>query len=381
MRNDRSVANSAYTWVEHCDWIPAILTGTTKSEDIKRSRCAAGHKALWHDEWGGLPSESFFSGIEPQLSGLKNRLYSKTYTSDKSAGTITQEWAEKLGLKNDVIIGVGGFDAHFGAVGGEIKPKCLSKVIGTSTCDMIVIPKSEIKGKLVEGISGQVDGSIIPGLIGLEAGQSAFGDIYAWFRDILLWPFDTFLDKNQYLQIKSQILPELANQALKIKIDDSAPIALDWMNGRRTPDANPRLKGVLTGLTLGTDAPKIFRALVESTAFGSKKIIDRFVSEGIGIEQIYATGGVAKKSGFVMQILADVLNMPIKIIKSEQTCALGAAMFAAVVAGIYKTVEEAQQKMGSGIEKEYIPNEINTKVYNSLYMKYSELGAFVENNS
>jgi L-ribulokinase len=384
-RHDKSVADSAYSWVEQCDWIPALLTGNTKPEDIKRSRCAAGHKAMWHEDWNGLPSESFLTEIEPQLSGIKNRLYSKTYTSDKPAGVITQEWAEKLGVRNDVIIGVGGFDAHFGAVGGEIKPKCLSKVIGTSTCDMIVIPKSEIKNKLIEGISGQVDGSIIPGLIGLEAGQSAFGDIYAWFRDLLLWPFDTFFDKNQsiiqYSQIESQIIPELANQALKIKVDDSAPIALDWMNGRRTPDANPRLKGVITGLTLGTDAPKIFRALVESTAFGSKKIIDRFDSEGIEIEQVYATGGVAKKSGFVMQILADILNMPIKIIKSEQTCALGAAMFAAVAAGIYKTVEEAQQKMGSGTEKEYIPNTTNTKIYNSLYIKYSELGAFIENES
>jgi L-ribulokinase len=384
IRNDRPVANSAYSWVEHCDWIPAILTGTTKSEDIKRSRCAAGHKALWHDEWGGLPSESFLSGIEPQLSGLRKRLYSKTFTSDKSSGVITSEWAEKLGLENDVIIGIGGFDAHFGAVGGEIKPKCLNKVIGTSTCDMIVIPKSEIKDKLIEGISGQVDGSIIPGMIGLEAGQSAFGDIYAWFRDILLWPFETFLHENQSFndisQIKSQIIPELTNHALKIKVEDSAPIALDWMNGRRTPDANPKLKGALTGLTLGTDAPKIFRSLVESTAFGSKKIVDRFESEGIVIEQVYATGGVAKKSAFVMQILADILNMPIKIIKSEQTCALGAAMFASVAAGIYKTVEEAQQKMGSGIEKKYVPNEANTKVYSSLYMKYSNLGNYVENN-
>ncbi len=384
IRNDKAIADAAWSWVEHCDWITALLTGETKPALIKRSRCAAGHKALWHEAWGGLPSEAFFMGIEPRFSKQWSRIYSTTFTCDQPAGIISREWAAKLGINPNVIIGVGGFDAHFGAVGAGIKPKTLSKVVGTSTCDMIVIPKSEIKNRPIKGISGQVDGSIIPGLIGLEAGQSAFGDIYAWFRDILMWPFDAFLIENQsinleYARIKAQIIPELAKQALKINPDDSVPIALDWMNGRRTPDGNPRLKGALTGLTLGTDAPKIFRALVESTAFGSKKIIDRLQSEGIQIEEVKASGGVAKKSSLVMQILADVLNMPIKVVKSDQTCALGAAMFASVIAGIYPTVETAQEHLESGIETEYIPNKKQAEIYIRLYQKYDDLGAFIEN--
>jgi L-ribulokinase len=388
LRIDKNVREAAFSWVEHCDWIPAVLTGNTDPLQIKRSRCAAGHKAMWHEAFGGLPSEEFLIKLDPLLKGLRNRLYKDTYTSDVKVGTLSSDWAKRLGLSKDVVVGVGAFDAHMGAVGAQIEPYTLSKVIGTSTCDMLIAPNEEIKDKLVSGICGQVDGSISPGMLGMEAGQSAFGDIYAWFQQVLMWPIKNIFAQTTLLddqtkeklisEMSEKIIPELTKQAERIPISESGPLALDWMNGRRTPDANQLLKGAITGLSLGSDAPRIFKALVEATAFGAKKIVDRFISEGIKINGVIALGGVAKKSPFVIQTVADVLNMKIKVAKSEQSCALGAAMFAAVSSGIYTSLEKAQDAMGSGFEIEYTPIPENVEKYRVLYEKYSKLGQFIE---
>jgi len=387
LRYDEAMRDAAYSWVEHCDWMPALMTGNTDPLRLKRSRCAAGHKAMWHEEFDGLPPEDFLVRLDPLLKGLRDRLYKDTYTSDEVAGTLSEEWAQRLGLTTGTVVGVGAFDAHLGAVGGEIKPGYLSKIIGTSTCDMMVVPMDKYGKKLIKGICGQVNGSIIPGMLGLEAGQSAFGDVYAWFKNLLLWPVNNLsgedkLNAKIWESVKEKIsealIPELTKEAENIPIETSEVIALDWLNGRRTPDANQNLKGALAGLTLGTDAPCIFRALVEATAFGSKKIADRFIENGIDIEGAIALGGVAKKSPFVMQVLADVMNMPIKVARSEQAVALGSAMAAAVVAGVYKTFEEAQDAMGSGFEKEYNPITENTVKYAKVYGKYSLLGGFIE---
>ncbi|KJF45664.1 ribulokinase [Draconibacterium sediminis] len=387
-REDAGVYRAAYSWVEHCDWIPAVLTGNTNPKTLKRSRCAAGHKAMWHEAFGGLPSEEFLTQLDPMLSGLKDRLFKETYTCDVSAGTLSEEWAKKLGLSTNVVIGVGAFDAHLGAVGAQIEPYHLSKVMGTSTCDMLIAPLEEVGDKLVSGICGQVDGSIVPGMLGLEAGQSAFGDIYAWFRRLLEWPIQNILADSDLIdeatkkklidETSGKIIAKLSQEAEKIPIAESGIVALDWMNGRRTPDANQALKGAIIGLNLGSDAPRIFRALVEATAFGSKAINDRFISEGIRIDGVIALGGVAKKSKLVMQIVADVLDMPIKVARSEQACALGTAMAAAVVAGVYENLGEAQAKMGGGFEMEYHPIPENVEKYKALYEKYNKLGKFIE---
>ncbi len=379
---------SAYSWVEHCDWIPAVLTGNTHPKTLKRSRCAAGHKAMWHEAFGGLPAEEFLIALDPLLEGLRERLYKDTYTCDVAAGTLTPEWARKLGLPEGVVVGVGAFDAHLGALGAEIVPYHLSKVMGTSTCDMLVAPLDEINDRLVGGICGQVDGSILPGMMGLEAGQSAFGDVYAWFRRLLEWPLHALLAQTTLVdeatrrkltdEVSSKIIARLSEEAEKIPVGESGITALDWLNGRRTPDANQNLKGAITGLTLASDAPAIFRALVEATAFGSKAINDRFIEEGVRIDGVIALGGVAKKSPFVMQIVADVLNMPIKVARSEQACALGSAMAAAVASGIYATTGEAQVNMGGGIETEYLPIPENAGKYARLYEEYRKLGTFVE---
>ncbi len=388
IREDAGVFRAAYSWVEHCDWIPAILTGNTNPKTLKRSRCAAGHKAMWHEAFNGLPSEAFLTGLDPMLAGLKERLFKETYTCDVAAGKLTPEWAEKLGLSTDVVIGVGAFDAHLGAVGAQIEPYYVSKVMGTSTCDMLIAPMEEVGDKLVSGICGQVDGSIVPGMMGLEAGQSAFGDIYAWFRRVLEWPLKNILAESELIdeatkqkllaETSGKIIAKLSEEAAKIPIAESGIVALDWMNGRRTPDANQALKGAIMGLNLGSDAPRIFRALVEATAFGSKAINDRFISEGVRIDGVIALGGVAKKSPMVMQIVADVLDMPIKVAKSEQACALGTAMAASVAAGIYDDLGQAQDKMGGGFEMEYHPIPENVEKYKDLYEKYTKFGAFVE---
>ncbi len=389
LRNSEKVRKNAWSWVEHCDWIPALLVGNTDPIQMKRSRCASGHKAMWHDEFGGLPDEKFLKKLDPVLSGLRERLYTKTYTVDVEVGNLSGEWAKKLGLSTNVKIGVGAFDAHLGAVGGEIKPYQLVKVMGTSTCDMIVAPINEVGDKLVAGICGQVDGSIVPGMLGLEAGQSAFGDIYAWFSKLLMWPVTDIISEMTWLDEKTKkrimeetadkIIAELSKQAESLPVEETAIIALDWMNGRRTPDANQELKGAITGISLGSDAPRIFKALVEATAFGSKMINDRFISEGIRIDGVIAIGGVAKKNPYVMQIVADILNMPIKVISSDQTCALGSAMAAAVVAGVYKDIPSAQIAMGGGFEKEYHPDASRAKKYEVLFKKYKDLGDFIEN--
>jgi len=389
LREDKDVRDAVFSWVEHCDWIPALLTGNTDPLTMKRSRTASGHKAMWHASWNGLPSDEFLTKLDPLLAGLRKRLFVETFTGDIPVGNLTPEWAKQLGLDTNVIVGVGAFDAHFGAVGAEIEPNMLVKVMGTSTCDMITTEIPKEGEHLVKGICGQVDGSIIPNMLGMEAGQSAFGDIYAWFRQVLLWPVKQILGnsplvdestKNRLIEeISDNIIPKLSEAAEKISIEESSIVAVDWMNGRRTPDANQELKGAITGLNLGSDAPRIFRALVEATAFGAKKIVDRFIEEGVEIKGIIAIGGIPKRSPFIMQISADVLNMPIKVVASEQACALGSAMAAATACGLYSTIEDAQKSMGSGFEKIYKPIAENAEKYKKIYEKYSKLCDFIEN--
>ena len=378
-REDEPVKNAAFSWVEHCDIMTYLLVGNNDLESFKRSRCAAGHKAMWHESWGGLPEDAFLSKLDPYLVEVKENLYSDTFTSDEVAGTLNEEWSQKLGLSKDVVVAVGTFDAHAGAIGAEAEEFTLVRVMGTSTCDIIVSKKNVVGDNTVKGICGQVDGSVIPGMIGLEAGQSAFGDVLAWFRDVLSWPVDNLIeDQKLAAEVKENMIAKLSEAASELPLTESAPVALDWINGRRTPDADQSLKAAIMGLNLGTGAPHIFRSLVEAICFGSKKIVDRFTEEGVQINNVVGIGGVAKKSPFIMQTLADVLNMPIKVANSEQAPALGAAMYAAVAAGIHASVEEAIQAMGNGFETTYQPIAENVAVYRKLYAKYEALGEFVE---
>ena len=388
LREDEEVRKHIHSWVEHCDWIPFLLTGGKDIAQLKRGVCSAGHKSLWAEEFGGLPPEEFFSAWDGLLSGFRERLFTQTYTAAEAAGTLSPEWAERLGLSTEVVVGIGAFDCHMGAVGGQIEPYHLSKVMGTSTCDMLVAPIDEVRGKLVKGICGQVPGSIIPGMMGMEAGQSAFGDAYAWFRNLLAWPLENMLQHSALIdatlaeklqtEIVEEMIAALSKKAAEIVLSEEDELALDWLNGRRTPDANQLLKGAFTGLDLGTDAPSMFRSLVEATCFGARNIVDRFREQGIPVKGLIGLGGVARKSPFIMQMMADVMNMPIRIHKSEQTCALGAAMFAATAAGIYGKVEEAIAAMGQGFDLEYSPDPVKNLLYEKRYQNYSRLGEFIE---
>ena len=388
LRVDESVRNAIFTWVEHCDWIPFLLTGGTDAMQLKRGVCAAGHKALWANEYEGYPPNDFFAAWDPLLDGFTSRMPKETYPANQSAGYISAEWADKLGLSKNVVIGVGAFDAHMGAVGGQIEPYYLSKVMGTSTCDMLVAPTAEVDGILVKGICGQVPGSVIPGMMGMEAGQSAFGDAYAWLKNLLMWPTEYLLPKIEVIdadnagkikqEMEGAIIMNLSTEAAKLPLADDDEIAIDWLNGRRTPDANQGLQGAFAGLGLGSLAPQLFKALVEATCFGAKEIVDRFNSEGVQIKGLIGLGGVAQKSPYIMQVMANVMGMPIRIHRSLQTCAAGAAMFAATAAGLYAKVEDAMQAMGQGFEPEYFPQVDRVKYYAKRHQKYKALGVFAE---
>ncbi|MCX2680471.1 ribulokinase [Galbibacter sp. EGI 63066] len=387
-REDKAVKKATHTWMEHCDYITYLLADHKDLKTFKRSRCAAGHKAMWHESWSGLPSEDFLSQLDPYLAELRGNLYDDTFTSDDIAGHLNKEWAAKLGLTTQTVIAVGTFDAHAGAVGAKIDEHALVRVMGTSTCDIMISSPQVLGDKTVKGICGQVDGSVIPGLIGLEAGQSAFGDVLAWFKNLLSWPIDNLVMKSDLLseeqkeqlqtEIDTNFIRKLTAQAEQIPLSEAIPVALDWVNGRRTPDANQELKSAFTGISLGTKAPHIFKALVNAICFGSKMIVERFENEGVKIESVIGIGGVARKSPFIMQTLANVLNRPIKVAESDQAPALGAAIYAAVAAGIYKNVIEAAQVMGSPFEAEYFPQYDEVQEYETLMESYKTLGGFVE---
>ena len=388
LKEDEQVKNKAQTWMEHCDLMTYLLIEDKHLATFKRSRCAAGHKAMWHESWGGLPPKEFLEKLHPSLGALRDHLYRETYTSDQVAGKLSEEWAQKLGLTTATVVAVGTFDAHAGAVGAKIDEKALVRVMGTSTCDIMVATPAEIGGNTIKGICGQVDGSVIPGLVGLEAGQSAFGDLLAWFKDVLSWPVDhlvmtsDILSEEQKKDLKNEIeldfIGKLSDAAAAIPLSESIPTALDWVNGRRTPDADQNLKSAISNLSLGSKAPHIFKALVNAMCFGSKKIADRFQEEGVKIESVIGIGGVARKSPFIMQTLANVMNMPIKVAASDQAPALGAAIYAAVAAGLYPNVIAASKCMGSDFEAEYQPQKEAVETYGRLMDDYTQLGNFME---
>ncbi len=387
LREDAAVAKSTYMWVEHADWMSAVLTDTTHPSKLRMGRCATGHKVMWHASWGGYPPNDFFAAIDPLLNGLRDRLPAETFTSDQSCGQLSARWADKLGLPAGIAVGFSAFDCHMGAVAANVKPGVLTKIMGTSTCDITVATYEAVGDKCIRGICGQVDGSVTPGYVGLEAGQSAFGDLYAWFRNLINWPVANLLASSTLIdeatkqklaqEIEDQTLVALSNAASQLQIGEAGITALDWVNGRRTPDADQTVAMALTGLKMGSQAPQIFRALVEATAFGARAIIERFKEEGIAVDSVVAIGGISKKSDFVMQTCADVWNCPIEVLESEQSCALGAAIFAAVCGGVYANVEAAQQVMASSVCKTYQPNAQAAAAYEGLYQKYLKLGAFV----
>ncbi|WP_313367996.1 ribulokinase [Sphingobacterium mizutaii] len=386
-RTDEEVYNATHSWLEQSDWLPYLLTGNQDAQLLKRNVCAAGHKALWAQELGGYPPLEFFTHLDPNLERIYHSIHKEVYTADELVGNLSKEWADKLGLKTDVLICVGAIDAHVGAIGAQIQPGYMCKVMGTSTCDMMVIDKDELQDRLVQGICGQVQGSIVPQYIGLEAGQSAFGDVYNWLKNLLLWPIKNNLKRSASLgsqaisdlrdELEQNLLSELSELAKQQPIQEDSELALDWFNGRRTPDVNPTLTAALFNLDLGSNPVNIFQALVEATCFGSRAIVEHVENQGVAIQGVIGIGGIAKKSDYVMQTLADVLQRPIMVHRSDETCAMGACMLAATASGIYTSLSEAMDKMGSGFEKEYLPNPEKKELFDKRYAKYLAFGSMI----
>jgi len=363
LKVDPAVFAAAHSWVEHCDWLPAVLTGNTRPDRIKRGICSAGHKAMYARDWGGLPDAEFLAALDPALAELRGRLYDDAFSSDTPAGTLTEEWAGRLGLKSGIPVAVGAFDAHMGAVGAGVRPGTLVKILGTSTCDITVLPNSAELGE-VPGVCGVVDGSVLPGHFGIEAGQSAVGDLFLWFVHHLV--------PDSYGATAGDKFAEMECRLARLRPGETGLLALDWNNGNRTILVDVRLTGLILGQTLHTEAHEIYRALIEATAFGALTIIRRMEEYGIRIDRVINTGGLSIKNATLMQIYADILGRPLQVAASEQTCALGAAMFGAVCGGGI-SLDEAQRNACRTREVEYLPIPENEAVYQEIYAHYKAL--------
>ncbi|MGC9454152.1 MAG: ribulokinase [Phycisphaerae bacterium] len=361
LRTSPEVFDAAFTWVEIADWIPAMLTGTERPDKLTVGICAAGHKAMYNDEWGGYPDEEFLSMLDGKLAGLRRRLPTKAQTADRPAGKLTDDWARRTGLAPGIPVAVGAFDAHLGAIGAGIAPGTLVKIIGTSTCDMMVHPLGESLPD-IPGLCGIVPGSVLPGYYGLEAGQSAVGDIFNWFVNYIR-PGGKRAGSHK----------SLTAEAAKLRPGQSGLLALDWNNGNRTILVDQRLSGLLVGQTLHTTPGEIYRALIEATAFGALTIINRFEEYGVSVREVVNCGGVAEKNPLLMQIYADVTNRPMKVSRSSQTCALGAAIAAAVAAGAHPDFPTAQRAMTGLKDRVYQPDPAAAAVYERLYALYKQL--------
>lgn len=353
------VFDAAASWVELADWIPAVLAGRNDPKDVVRGVCAAGHKALYNAAWGGLPDAEFLGKLDPALANLRGRLYDKAYDLNTAAGTLCPEWADRLGLPAGIAIAIGAFDNHYGSIGCGIQEGALVKVIGTSTCDCAVVTPENNPGTIA-GVCGIVEGSIHPNVYGIEAGQSAVGDLFKWWVEGVCEGGDA-------------LHGVLTEKAAELAPGQSGLLALDWNNGNRTILVDQRLTGVILGQTLHTSRAEIYRALIEATAFGARAILERLRENGTRIDSIICAGGIAEKNAMLMQIYADVLKTPLQISTSQQTCALGAAIGAAFIGGAHGTLESATDAMTGLSDKTYVPDPVSSQTYDKLYDLYRKI--------
>lgn len=376
---DKKIREEAHSFVEASDWLPGVLTGNTKPEMLKRGMGIAASRVLWNKAWGGYPPNAYFKDLDVVLDGLVETFDPMAYTCDQAAGKLAGEWARYFGLSEEVIVTVGNLDCHAGAIGAGVKKGTMVEIIGTSTVAITVGPFKK-EGVTIPGVPQQALNMIIPGEMGYEGGQSAFGDLYNWFKEVLMWPIHNILRHSPLVDDKIKrdlieeldrlLLPELTRNAGALTLEGKGVVATDWINGRRSPHADFDLTGTISGLDLSSSAPVIYKSLVEATALGAKFFIEQFRKSGGELNEVIAVGGISKKSPFVMQILADVLEVPIKVLATEQACSLGVGMCAAVAAGFYSSIPEAQEAMGSKIETIYRPEEKSKNYYERQYRKY-----------
>ncbi len=387
LRQSEELRKDAYTVIELCDWIPAILTRTTNPADHRQGHCCTAQKMFWSEEWGGFPPREFFEGIDPLLLPILDTLHPAKYTCDKPYGTISKEMAAYFGLPEDVIIGCGNVDSHQGSIGAGVGLGKVTLSLGTSAACMAVMSAESLGGKVIDGVFGQVESCIIPGLVGFEVGMSAFGDVFAWFKRLLSYPLAKLAEdeslsaelREKVLAEQEKILIQLTEDAGRLPLREDAPFATDWLNGRRSPAPNDRLWGSVMGLRLSSSAPEIYYALVEATAFAVRAITDHLQANGMPIDDIIGVGGIAQKSPFVMQMIADVTGKRINVSASKQSAALGSAMCAATVCGIYPSIESAQAAMVQPVLCSYEPRVEVRKHFEKRYALYRAADAFTGN--
>lgn len=388
VRRNPRLAERAYAAIEQCDFIAALLAGADSMDKMRLGHCAAGSKAMWSERWGGYPPREFFEQLEPRTVALAEHLPHDNYTSDQIFGTISAEVADRYGLSQEVRVAVGMIDAHAGAVGAGIRPGRVALNLGTSACHMAVMEPEKLGDRVIADVFGQVEGSIIPSLVGFETGMSAFGDLYAWLRRLLMFPVDNIISKSRTidastrealrLECEQEMLAELGRQAEAIVLRDDSPFATDWVNGRRTPAPDGRLWGSVMGLTLSTGAADVYLALVEAAAFATKAIIDHLAANGVEIDELVAIGGISRKSPLTMQMLADVLGRRVDVSASTQACAMGSVIMAAVAGGFYSSVEQAQQALCPPVERSYQPQQERHVLLMRRYEKYRAAALFTE---
>ncbi|MBR4756380.1 MAG: ribulokinase [Bacteroidales bacterium] len=384
LKSSEALREKAVTVIEECDYIPAILTGCDNVKELKTSRGVSGEKWLWAEEWGGFPTEDFFEALDPVSIPMVRNMPDPRYHCQDVAGMLCPEWAEKLGLSTDVVIGVGNIDSYSGAVGGGVAYRKMVMNMGTSACYMAVVPREIMAGRLIDGVFGQVDGMILPGHDGFEVGLSSFGDAFAWLKRLLSWPVEQLLpedaDPGLKRKMTDRILPALTAEAEKLPLRLEAPLATDYFNGRRNPVLNSTITASLTRLKIHTSAPELFYAIVESTAFATKAILDHLASNDVAIDELVAVGGVAQKSPFVMQLMADVVQREISVSATKNAGAMGAAIHGAVAAGLYPDVPSAQAAMCPPVISTYKPtvDPDRLAILMKRYERYLDLARFTE---
>lgn len=386
VRNDKRVRDAAYSWVELADWIPNLLSGNTNVDTMYRDAGNAGHKAYYHSDFHGLPSKECLASLDPYLAHIPDT-FAKPRVSTSKVGNLTKEWADKLNLKEGIVIAGSSIDAHAGAVGAGVGPGTLVKTIGTSAVDLFVAERETVeKGHIDPTVCGMAENSVVPGYYGMETGQAAFGDVYAWYKRLLLSPVRTILEesglsddvKRQALvTIEKGLLPLLDKQAGKDQENDNL-IALGWLNGRRYPVLNEHIKGAIAGIDLSVTSSEVYRSLVMATIFESKQAFLNYRKAGIPIDRIVAIGGIPKKSPLVMQMMSDIFSMPILVSDIKEACARGSAVFAAVASGIYPSMREAQDNLCRCSYTEYRPNQEKRTSYERLFAKYETFGSWYE---
>ena len=391
LRSNDGLRSDAFALLELCDWIPALLTGGRDMQALKLGHCAAGSKQMWAEEWGGYPPQEFFAALDPDLARIARNMNPANHTCDTVAGTLTPEWAARFGLPEGVLVGVGNIDAHSGAVGAGVGYKTVVLNLGTSACYMAVMPAEHMGERLIEGIFGQVDDSIVPGMVGFEAGLSAFGDVYAWFKRLLCYPLRDVLSQTELVDAPTRdrlveetgdkLMDALTEAAAALPQRVDAPQATDWLNGRRNPYPDPSLTGSLLGLTLSTSAPELYYAFAEATAFATKAIIDHLEKNGVEIDRLVGIGGISQKSPFVMQMLADVMNREVVVAGCPQACAMGAVVYASVIAGCHASVPEAQEALCRFPSTTFFPDAERHTIFLRRYARYRQIGAFTAENT